>query len=51
MSVGTETQNIIILFTKTVSFLGYIKGNQAFILDSHRPFTCSVAQGTLQLCS
>ncbi len=30
----------------TVSFWEYTNGNQTFILDSHRPFTCSVAEST-----
>jgi hypothetical protein len=44
MRVGTGRQNIIILFWKyQFHFWEYIKGNQTFILDSHRPFICSVA--------
>ncbi len=43
MSVGTGRQNIIFLFWKyQFHFWEYINGNQKFILDSHRPFICSV---------
>jgi hypothetical protein len=44
MSVGTGRQNMLILvFLKiTVHFWEYINGNQTFILNSHRPFICSV---------
>jgi hypothetical protein len=43
MSVGTGRQNIIILIWKQhFHFWEYINGNQTFILDSHRPFICSV---------
>jgi hypothetical protein len=43
MSVGTGRQNIIILFWKyQFDFWECIKGDQTFILDSHRPFNCSV---------
>jgi hypothetical protein len=43
MSVGTGRQKIITLIWKLqFHFWEYINGNQTFILDSHRPFICSV---------
>jgi hypothetical protein len=43
ISEGTGRQNNIILFWKwQFHFWEYINGNQTFILDSHRPFLCSV---------
>jgi hypothetical protein len=49
MCVGTGRQSIIILFwKKEFHFWEYIKGNQTFILNSHRPFICSAAAGILK---
>jgi hypothetical protein len=46
MSVGTGKLNIIILFWKyQFHCWKYINDNQTFILDSHRPFICSVPAG------
>jgi hypothetical protein len=43
MSVGTGRQKIIVLFWKEqFHFWEFIIGNKTFILDSHRPFICSV---------
>ncbi len=43
MSVGTGRLNIIILCWKyQFHCWEYINGNQTFILDSQRPFICSV---------
>jgi hypothetical protein len=43
MSVGTGRQNIIILFWKEqFHFWEFINGSKTFILDSHRPFICSI---------
>jgi hypothetical protein len=36
-----ETEHYNSVLEITVSFLGYIKRKQTFILDSHRPFICS----------
>jgi hypothetical protein len=46
MSVGTGRQNIIIMFGNyQFHFWEYIKGNETFVLDFHRPFICSVLLG------
>ncbi len=37
-----ETEHYNSVLQITVSFLGYMNGNQTFILDSHQPFICSV---------
>ncbi len=46
MNVEIGRQNMIILFgnyeAPQFHFWEYINGNQTFILDSHRPFICSV---------
>ncbi len=56
MIVGIGRQNIIILFleiTRLHSFISgntySVNGNQTFILDSHRPFICSVRHKSLKL--
>jgi hypothetical protein len=49
MNVEIGRQNIIIMFWNNEAtqfhFWEYINRNQTFILDSHRPFICSVFEG------
>ncbi len=53
MNVGTGRLNIIILFWKyQFHCREYINGSQTFILDSHRPFICSVFEYSyMHLCT
>jgi hypothetical protein len=50
MSVGIWRPNILILFWEAAQFhfWEHINGNQTFILDSHRPFICSVVSKHMQ---
>ena len=41
---NSETEHYISVLELTLYFWEYINGNQTFILDSHRPFICSVCR-------